>query len=212
MKYFGFCDPSGGSSDSMTLAVARASILGKKAVLVGTWEKKAPFNPDIATEEFAGILAGYRLTTVVGDRYSAEWVATRFRSHGITYAPSQKTKSEIFLDFLALVNSDRVRIPANRRLRAQLVSLERRVSRTGRDAVDHPRSCWPRSPAGNFSSRPSSRSTSRPRRERRGSILKLEKIWTIRFSNCRASGGRRSTRVRPEGPSLRAGRSPTAPQ
>ncbi len=138
MKYFGFCDPSGGSSDSMTLAVARASILGKKAVLVGTWEKKAPFNPDIATEEFAGILAGYRLTTVVGDRYSAEWVATRFRSHGITYAPSQKTKSEIFLDFLALVNSDRVRIPANRRLRAQLVSLERRVSRTGRDAVDHP--------------------------------------------------------------------------
>ncbi len=138
MKYFAFCDPSGGSSDSMTLALASNSILGKKAVLVGAWEKTAPFNPDNVTEEFAEILKTYRVTTATGDRYSAEWVVTRFRSHGILYVPSEKTKSEIYLEFLALTNSDRVRIPSNKRLRAQLVSLERRVSRTGKDSVDHP--------------------------------------------------------------------------
>jgi hypothetical protein len=136
--YFAFCDPSGGSSDSMTLAISRVSIITKKAILVGMWEKRAPFNPDSVVEEFAGILKDYHLTTVVGDRYSAEWVVERFRSYGITYTASEKTKSEIFLEFLALVNSDRIRIPRNRRLRMQLVSLERRTSRSGRDTVDHP--------------------------------------------------------------------------
>jgi hypothetical protein len=138
MKYFGFCDPSGGSSDSMTLAIARTSIISKKAVLVGAWERRAPFNPDVVTEEFAEILRGYRLSVVTGDRYSAEWVRERFRTHGITYVTSEKTKSDIFLEFLAVVNSDRVRMPNNKRLRAQLVSLERRTSRSGKDTVDHP--------------------------------------------------------------------------
>ena len=137
MKYFAFCDPSGGSSDSMTLAVARTSMVGTRAVLVGVWEKKPPFNPDAVTAEFAEILKSYRLTTVTGDRYSAEWVVARFRAHGIAYVTSEKTKSEIFLEFLALVNSDRVRIPNNKRLRAQFVSLERRTSRSGKDSVDH---------------------------------------------------------------------------
>jgi hypothetical protein len=137
MRYFAFCDPSGGSNDSMTLAIARSSVISKKAVLVGAWEKKAPFNPDSVVEEFAEILRGYRLTGVTGDRYSAEWVRERFRTRGVTYTPSEKTKSEMFLEFLALVNSDRVKIPSNKRLRAQLVSLERRTSRSGRDSVDH---------------------------------------------------------------------------
>ena len=139
MKYFAFCDPSGGSSDSMTLGIARTSLLGKKAVLVGCWEKRAPFNPDAVTEEFAEILKSYRLTTVCGDKYAAQWVIERFRAHGITYIPSTKTKSDIYLEFLALVNSGRVKIPSDRRLAAQLVRLERRASRSGgKDVVDHP--------------------------------------------------------------------------
>ena len=138
MKYFAFCDPSGGSNDSFALAVARTSLLGKKAVLCGAWERRAPFNPDLVTEEFAEILKSYRLTRVAGDRYSAEWVVARFRANGVAYVASEKTKSEIYLEFLALVNSDRVRIPRNLRLRTQLQSLERRASRGGKDFVDHP--------------------------------------------------------------------------
>jgi hypothetical protein len=122
----------------MTLAVARTPLLlRKKTVLCGAWERRAPFNPDNVVEEFAAILKEYRLSTVIGDRYSAEWVVARFRAHNIAYITSEKTKSEIFLEFLALTNGDRVRIPRNRRLRAQLQSLERRVSRGGKDTVDH---------------------------------------------------------------------------
>jgi hypothetical protein len=141
MKYFGFCDPSGGSSDSMTLAVARTSLLTKRAVLVGYWEKRAPFNPHSVTSEFAGILRDYELATVVGDHYSAEWVISAFRSCGIAYLVSEKTKSEIFLEFLALSNSGRIRIPNDKRLRAQFISLERRTNTSGgKDSVSHPRS------------------------------------------------------------------------
>jgi hypothetical protein len=107
MKYFAFCDPSGGSSDSMTLAVARKPLAGKKAVLCGAWERRAPFNPDDVTAEFCRILRDYRLTVCTGDRYSAQWVIERFRFHGVRYAPSTRTKSEIFLEFLAFVNGDR---------------------------------------------------------------------------------------------------------
>jgi hypothetical protein len=121
----------------MTLGIARTSMITKKAVLVGHWEKRAPFDPDVCVEEFAEILKAHRLTTVTGDRYSAEWVISRFRSHGIAYVNSEKTKSEIYLEFLALVNSGRVKIPSSKRLRAQLVGLERRTSRAGRDTVDH---------------------------------------------------------------------------
>jgi hypothetical protein len=140
MKYFAFCDPSGGAVDSYVLAIARTSMITKKAILVGFWERKAPLNPDITTAEFAAILKDYELTTVTGDRYSAQWVVERFRSHGITYLVSERSKSEIFLEFLALANSGRVKIPHDKRLRAQFASLERKTSRSGADSVDHPAS------------------------------------------------------------------------
>jgi hypothetical protein len=54
------------------------------------------------------------------------------------YQPSPLTKSEIFLTFLALVNSGKVRIPHDKRLRSQLSLLERKTTRGGRDHVDHP--------------------------------------------------------------------------
>ena len=134
--YFGFCDPSGGSSDSMTLAIAHRSLLGN-AVCDGSWERRAPFSPDDCVREFAEVLKSYRVAKVVGDRYSGEWVRERFREHGITYMLSEKTKSEIYVAFVALLNSGRVKFPGDARLRRQFESLERRSSRSGKDFVDH---------------------------------------------------------------------------
>jgi hypothetical protein len=135
--YYAFCDPSGGSSDSMTMAIAHRSIL-KDAVLDGYWERRPPFSPDDVVREFAEVLESYRITVVVGDRYAGAWVAERFREHRVAYRPSEKTKSEIYVEFVALLNSRRVRIPRDRRLRQQFASLERRASRSGKDIVDHP--------------------------------------------------------------------------
>lgn len=91
--------------------------------------------------EFADILKSYRIAKVTGDRYAGGWVRESFREQGVDYVPSERTKSEIYAAFAALLNSGRVKLPANQRLRSQFSSLERRASRSGKEIVEHlPRS------------------------------------------------------------------------
>ena len=78
VTYRGFVDPSGGSNDAMTLAISHHE--GKRAILDCVLERKAPFNPDAVTLEFARTLKSYRVSTVTGDRYAGEWPRERFQS------------------------------------------------------------------------------------------------------------------------------------
>jgi terminase large subunit-like protein len=135
-RYYGFCDPSGGSSDSMTLAIAHRNNIGH-AVLDVVRESKPPFSPDKVCREFAATLKGYGISQVVGDAYAGEWPRERFTVHGIQYVPSQKSRSEIYLDFLPLLNSRRADLLDIPRLANQLAGLERRASRGGRESIDH---------------------------------------------------------------------------
>jgi hypothetical protein len=51
--YQGFCDPSGGSADSMTLAI------GKQTVVIDALrEVKPPFSPEVVVGEFSKLLIG----------------------------------------------------------------------------------------------------------------------------------------------------------
>jgi hypothetical protein len=134
--YFAFVDPSGGSADSMTLAVAHAD--DDRVVLDAIRERRAPFSPDDVVLEFAGVLRTYRVREVHGDRYGGEWPAERFRAHGITYIPAEKPKSEIYRDLLPVLNAHRAELLDLPRLSAQLCALERRTARGGRDTIDHP--------------------------------------------------------------------------
>ena len=92
LSYRGFVDPSGGSSDSMTLAIPHAE--GKKAVIDCALERRAPFNPDAVTWEFAQTLKEYRVSTVSGDRYGGMWPQERFSAHGVRYEPAEMVRSE----------------------------------------------------------------------------------------------------------------------
>ena len=135
VRYFGFVDPSGGSQDSMTLAIAHRE--NGKAVLDAVREHKPPFSPEGVASEFAEVLKAYHISTVTGDRYGGEWPREQFRKRGIEYKPAEKTKSELYLELLPAINSGKVELLGNARLLAQLRSLERRSSRIGRDSVDH---------------------------------------------------------------------------
>lgn len=136
-RYVAFCDPSGGSADSMTLAIAHKE--GSTAIMDVIREVKPPFSPEAVVSEFAAVLKLYRLSTVIGDRYAGEWVREIFRNHGVFYQHSEKAKSAIYLDMLPLINSRAVDLLDNERLVRQLVNLERRMGRsTGRDIIDHP--------------------------------------------------------------------------
>lgn len=136
VRYFAFADPSGGTSDSFTMAICHLE--GEKLVLDVTREMRPPFSPEAVVDELATCLKTYRVSSVHGDRYAGEFPRELFRKRGIEYRLSERTKSQIYSEFLPLLNSGRVELLDSPRLVGQLCALERRTSRGGRDTIDHP--------------------------------------------------------------------------
>ena len=100
-------------------------------------EVRPPFSPSAVVDDFAVLLKSYRVSKVVGDHYGGEFVKEPFRRHGISYKVCNEPKSDLFRDMLPLLNSGHITLPRHDRLIAQIVGLERRVSRAGRDSIDH---------------------------------------------------------------------------
>jgi hypothetical protein len=126
-KYHGFCDPFGGSQDSFTLSIAHGD--GDIAVLDCIREFRPPFSPENVVAELAGVLRSYGLREVTGDAYSGEFVRELFRGKGISYNISRKSKSEIYIDLLPMLNSGRVALLDHPKMVAQLCGLGRYLDR-----------------------------------------------------------------------------------
>jgi hypothetical protein len=135
--YQAFADPSGGRGDAFTAAIAHEENNGL-VVLDALYERRAPFTPTAVVAEIARLLNSYNIRQVTGDHYAADWVVDGFAKELITYVQSERDKSKLYLDALPLFTSGRARLVDNERLVHQLVSLERRVGRIGRDVVSHP--------------------------------------------------------------------------
>jgi hypothetical protein len=134
-QYRAFCDPSGGRSDSMCLAISHGE--GERAILDLLKEVAAPFSPQEAVKEFSLLMKGYRVSEVTGDRYSAEWVKEAFERQGVRYLPSEKNRSELYLEFLPAMTSGQIELLDSPRMKQQFANLQRRTTGTGRDSVDH---------------------------------------------------------------------------
>lgn len=135
--YFMFSDPSGGRGDGFSAAVAHAD--GDAVILDQLYERMPPFNPTEVVAEVADLARRYAIPTVTGDRYAAEWVAGAFAAQGISYVNAENDRSALYLSALPLFAAGRARLLDHPKLLHQLASLERRASRFGRDAVNHPR-------------------------------------------------------------------------
>jgi hypothetical protein len=134
-SYLAFVDPSGGSADAFTLAIAHTD--GDRGVLDAVRERRPPFSPDDVVQEFSVLLKSYGVAEVHGDRYAGEWPRERFRAHGVEYLPAERPKSDIYRDLLPILNAHRAELLDAPRLVAQLCGLERRTARGGRDSIDH---------------------------------------------------------------------------
>jgi len=134
--YTAFVDPSGGSRDSMTLSIAHPE--GETRILDLIREVKPPFSPEQVTKDFSETLKSYHLDTVTGDRYAGEWPRERFSEHGITYELAPMPKSDLYRELLPLINSGRVELLDHDRMFNQILNLERRTARSGKDSIDHP--------------------------------------------------------------------------
>ena len=136
VRYHAFVDPSGGSGDSFTLAVAHRE--EDRVVIDCVRETRPPFSPESVVAEYAGLLRSYHVSTVRGDRYAGEWPREQFRKRGVEYLPAAKPKSDLYVALLPVINSGQVDLIESGRLTAQLCSLERRTARGGKDSIDHP--------------------------------------------------------------------------
>ena len=88
-------------------------------------------------KEFGVELKRYWLREIVGDRWASGFVSEAFQKEGFKYQTSEKPKSDIYRDLLPILNSRRVELLDVPRLRSQLLGLERRTARGGKDNVDH---------------------------------------------------------------------------
>jgi hypothetical protein len=137
-SYRAFCDASGGTgADTYTLAIAHRD--GKYYVLdlcYGTSPGQS-FDPDRVTQEYAAVCKRFGVGRILGDHYSANWVASSWARTGVQ---STVHKSQIYIECMPLFSAGLVRIPDHPRLVRELRLLERRTHRSGRDTVDHSRS------------------------------------------------------------------------
>src|SRR5262249_56781229 len=98
VAYTAFVDPSGGSADSFTLAIAHRAGHGEdqdEVVIDAVEERRAPCNPADVVAEFSVLLRAYEITRVSGDRYAGESPREAFRRQGMTYEPRQRPKSDL---------------------------------------------------------------------------------------------------------------------
>jgi hypothetical protein len=138
ISYSTFCDAASGSGkDSFTAAVAHMDRDGN-AVLDALLIIKPTFSPESAIRQVAALAREYRRADVHGDRYAPGFVLEAFARQRITYRPSDRDRSAIYLDLLPRVNAGQVRLLDNPDLLRELRGLERhRASK--KDRVDHRR-------------------------------------------------------------------------
>jgi hypothetical protein len=143
-RYVGFLDAAGGSGgphgDSFTAAVAHRE--GDIVVLDAVREvrPKPSFSPEqVIATVVAPLFKAYRVNRAKADRWAGGFPIDRCAAYGIKLEPAERTKSEMYGDFLATVNSKRCELLDHTRLKSQLLSLERSVRSGGRDQIDHPR-------------------------------------------------------------------------
>ena len=133
--YTAFIDPSGGRGDSFTLAIAHND--DGRIILDVARERIPPFKPESVVEEYSQLIKTYGLTQAYSDRYAGEWVTSAFSKFGIQIRPSEKTASELYLEFLPEIMQGSVELLDNKRLINQLNSLERRTRTGGKDLISH---------------------------------------------------------------------------
>lgn len=133
--YHAGLDVSGGRADAAACAVAHRE--GRSAIVDACRRWPAPHDPAAVAREVAAFLAPYGLRSAVADHYGAELSRALYSEAELALAAADVTRSEAYLHLLPLLTTGRIELPPEPRLRLELLGLERRTARGGRDSVDH---------------------------------------------------------------------------
>lgn len=136
VHYYAGVDPSGGGPDEFALSLCHTQRDGR--IIQDCLRAQKTKRPEDVVGEMAETCKAYHVYRVTGDKYSGEWVRQAFRDRGIEYVVSELTASEAFLELLPLINQGRVELLDDKTQTRQLIALERRKSKTGKDQLSHP--------------------------------------------------------------------------
>jgi hypothetical protein len=135
--YRAFTDEAGGSGqDASTLSIVhveRDGLIVQDVMRI--W--KPPFNSQAVFSEKARILKSFRLGRVVGDKWAGGLPPALYRAEGIAFEQNARPRSELYLDFLHLLNARRIRMLDEPTQISQLCSLERKTDWGGRESIGH---------------------------------------------------------------------------
>jgi hypothetical protein len=133
---FAAVDVSGGRNDATAAAVAHRN--GDRIIIDACRRWPSPHDPVQVASEVARFLSTYNLSNAIADQYGAELSRSIYAEAGVSLVSAALNRSEAYLAMLPLFTSSRIEIPDEPRLRTELLALERRTGRSGKDAVDHP--------------------------------------------------------------------------
>ena len=133
VRYVAFVDAASGTGqDAFAVGIAHRD--KEEIVLDLAHEVKPPFSPSHAIAEVCGLLVGYNVSPVMGDKYAPGFVAEGFAQHRMRYGYSERDRSQIYVEVLPLLTSGRARLIDNKKLALQFASLRggrRRAGATG---------------------------------------------------------------------------------
>lgn len=133
VSYSAFVDPAGGGADEFTLAIGHVE--GDRVVVDLVRGQKG--SPAQIVAEYSKLIRSYGIGRVRGDRYAGRWPRDEFEKANIAYDVADQDRSGLYQEFLAALNSARVELPPDDRLKRQFIGLERRTGRSGKDTIDH---------------------------------------------------------------------------
>ena len=137
VRYTAFADAASGTGqDSFAASIVHRD--KDEFLLDLVHEVKPPFSAAAAIAEVCRLLKEYGVTRIVGDKWAPGFVSEGFARNGITYAYSERDRSQIYVEALPLLTSGRARLVDNRRLALQFAGLERRTSAGGKNSINHP--------------------------------------------------------------------------
>jgi len=134
-RYRAAADPAGGGPDEFALSICHAERGKTVQDVIRGWHSKRPTD---VVQEAAALLKSYSIRSVKGDRYSGEWVRSAFRDQGIDYQVNDLTASELFAELLPAINQGSIELLDDRKQTAQLIALERKTGKSGKDSFGHP--------------------------------------------------------------------------
>lgn len=135
--YYGFVDPTGGgqsaSADEFTCCIGHV----EKGVVVVDCLRALKGRPADIIKEYSVLLRSYGISEVSGDRYAGYFAHDEFEKYGIRYRFTDERRTGLYQYALGVINSGAVELPPCEKMINQFCNLERRVSRSGTEQIDH---------------------------------------------------------------------------